>query len=99
VFSGVTPRGKGFIVSEQQVKEWILINLNYQEVLKLFQMIQLNSYSSPQRWIIDFNDMSIEEAICYQLPFRYVKATKPQRDPKDIEVTTDGNNIGVHVQR
>jgi len=45
------------------------------------------TYSSPQRWIIDFNDMSIEEAICYQLPFRYVKATvKPQRDKtQDIE--------------
>jgi len=78
------------------------INLNYQEVLKLFQMILSLlkvTYSSPQRWIIDFNDMSIEEAICYQLPFRYVKATvKQQRDKtQDIEAIKYGGNTGVHV--
>ena len=35
----------------------------------------------PKRWIIDFNDMSIEEASEYVLPFEHVKANvKPKRD-------------------
>ncbi|WP_242040465.1 hypothetical protein [Anabaena subtropica] len=63
--------GKGFIVPEQQVQDWIKDDLKNQEVLKLFSMganLAKNPHGKPERWLIDFNDMSIEEASNYQLP-------------------------------
>jgi len=83
-FQGVTPIGKGFIVSEHQVKDWIKLDFKNQQVLKLFstgENLTKNSCGLPERWIIDFNDMIIEEASDYQLPFEHVQATvKPERD-------------------
>jgi SAM-dependent methyltransferase len=83
-FLGVTPVGMGFIVSEQQVKNWIKVDSKNREVFKLFSMganLAKNPCGLPDRWIIDFNDMSIEEASNYILPFEHVKAlVKPERD-------------------
>jgi len=40
-----------------------------------------NPHGKPERWIIDFNDMSLENASDYVLPFDYVKKyVKPERD-------------------
>ena len=45
-------------------------------------------HGKPERWIIDFNDMSLEDASDYALPFEHVKATvKPERDTNRREVT------------
>ncbi|MFM6349372.1 MAG: type IIL restriction-modification enzyme MmeI, partial [Dolichospermum sp.] len=42
----------------------------------------------PERWIIDFNDMSIEEASDYQLPFEHIKTyVKYERDSNRRDVT------------
>ncbi|MBD2147818.1 DNA methyltransferase [Sphaerospermopsis sp. FACHB-1194] len=83
-FQGVLPVGEGFIVTEQQVQEWIKKDIKNQEVLKLFSMganLAKNPHGKPERWIIDFNDMSIEDASDYRLPFEYIKQNvKPQRD-------------------
>ncbi len=83
-FQGVIPVGDGFIVTEQQVKEWIKADSKNQEVLKLFSMggnLATNPNGKPERWIIDFNDMSIEEAMDYKLPFEHIKIhVKPKRD-------------------
>lgn len=83
-FQGVTPIGKGFIVTKQQVKAWIGINPINQEVLKLFSTgdnLTKNSNCLPDRWIIDFYNMSIEDASDYTLPFEHLKLTvKPERD-------------------
>ena len=57
-FTGVMPNGKGFIVSEEQVKTWIKADSKNQEVLKLFSMgdnLASNPHGKPERWIIDFN--------------------------------------------
>lgn len=90
-FQGVIPVGTGFIVTEQQVKDWIKADSKNQEVLKLFSMganLAKNPNGMPERWIIDFNDMSIEEASNYKLPFEYVKTTvKPERVNNRREVT------------
>ncbi|MEH2457369.1 DNA methyltransferase [Nostoc sp.] len=89
-FQGVIPLGKGFIVTEQQVKDWIKVDSKNQEVLKLFSMgvnLAKNINGIPTRWLIDFNDMNIEEASNYRLPFEYVKATvKPERDTNRRDV-------------
>ncbi|GAB4525300.1 MAG: class I SAM-dependent DNA methyltransferase [Pleurocapsa sp.] len=83
-FQGVIPVGKNFIVTEQQVKEWIAKDSKNQEVLKLFSMgsnLAKNPSGKPDRWIIDFNDLDLEDASDYQLPFEYVKNNvKPERD-------------------
>jgi hypothetical protein len=83
-FQGVIPVGKGFIVTESQVMDWIKADPKNQEVLKLFSMgenLASNPHGKPERWIIDFNEMSIEDASDYKLPFDHVKKTvKPERD-------------------
>lgn len=83
-FQGVIPVGQGFIVTEEQVKDWLKANLKNQEVLKLFSMganLAQNPNGTPDRWIVDFNNMSVEEASDYLLPFEHIKATvKPERD-------------------
>ncbi len=90
-FQGVIPVGKGFIITEPKVKNWIEADSRNQAVLKLFSMganLAKNPHGKPERWIIDFNDMSIEEASNYLLPFEHIKLTvKPERDKNRREVT------------
>ncbi len=90
-FQGVIPIGKGFIINEQQAIQWIKADSKNQEVLKLFSMganLAQNPNGLPERWIIDFNDMAIEEASEYKLPFTHVKINvKPERDLNRREVT------------
>ncbi len=79
-FQGVIPNGKGFLLSEQQAEEWIKADSKNKEVLKLFSMganLAKNPHGKPERWIIDFDDMIIEDASDYQLPFEQVKQTIP----------------------
>lgn len=80
-FQGVIPNGKGFIVTEQQVKDWVKADPKNQEVLKLFSMganLAKNNNGMPERWIIDFNDMNIEEASNYTMPFERARTTIPE---------------------
>lgn len=83
-FQGVIPVGEGFFVTEQQVTDWIKVDKKNQQVLK--QSISAkdltdNPHGKPERWIIDFNDMSIEDASDYRLLLEHVKArVKPERD-------------------
>ncbi|MFM6224924.1 MAG: class I SAM-dependent DNA methyltransferase, partial [Dolichospermum sp.] len=83
-FQGVSPVGMGFIVTEQQVIDWIKADSKNAEVLKLFSMganLAQNPHGKPERWIIDFADMSLENATDYELPFEHIKQTvKAERD-------------------
>ncbi|MBD2603046.1 class I SAM-dependent DNA methyltransferase [Scytonema hofmannii FACHB-248] len=83
-FQGVIPVGEGFIVTEQQVNEWIKTDSKNQDVLKLFSMganLAKNPHGKPERWIIDFSNMSIEEASDYELPFEHIRIyVKPERE-------------------
>ena len=77
-FQGVIPVGEGFIVTEAQVEQWVKADAKNQAVLKLFSMganLAKNRHGLPERWIIDFNDLSIEAASQYQLPFEHIKTT------------------------
>ncbi|MEY3870356.1 MAG: hypothetical protein RLZZ338_4250, partial [Cyanobacteriota bacterium] len=90
-FQGVIPVGKGFLVTESQVNKWIKSDPKNCEVLKLFSMganLAKNPQGKPERWIIDFNDMSLENASEYKLPFNHVKThVKPERDKNRRETT------------
>jgi SAM-dependent methyltransferase len=83
-FQGVIPVGAGFVVTEQQVKDWIKADAKNQEVLKLFSMganLAQKSHGKPERWIIDFNDLTLEDASDYVLPFAHIKThVKPERE-------------------
>ncbi|MGG6267539.1 DNA methyltransferase [Leptolyngbya sp. AN10] len=90
-FQGIIPVGKGFYVSRELANSWILKDPKNRKILK-----QSSSASdltdvpngSPSRWIIDFNDMSIEEASEYELPFEHVRTyVKPERDNNRRETT------------
>jgi SAM-dependent methyltransferase len=88
-FQGIKPVGKGFIVTEPQVRKWEATDSKNKEVLKLLSdasSLAKSPQGTPRRWIIDFNDISIEEASGYVLPFEHIKTTvKPERDShKDI---------------
>jgi type II restriction/modification system DNA methylase subunit YeeA len=90
-FKGVQPTGKGFIITPQQAQKWIEIDPKNQEVLKPFldakDLASIpNGY--PSRWIIDFNDLCLEDASNYTLPFEYIKVNvKPERDKNRRETT------------
>ena len=83
-FTGVTPIGRDFVVSSQQVEIWNKENKNNQKVIRPFlegNDLAINPYAGLDNWIIDFNDMSIEEASEYIQPFQWVKLkVKPERD-------------------
>ena len=90
-FQGIIPVGKGFYITNQEAKEWIQKNSENQNIIRLSCSAgdltdKPNGY--PSRWIIDFNDMSLEEASNYSLPFEHIKATvKPERDKNRREST------------
>ncbi len=83
-FQGACPVGKGFIVTEEQVNKWIQADPKNREVLKLFSMganLAKNPHGKPERWIIDFSNLSVEESSAYVLPFEHVKLhVKPERE-------------------
>jgi SAM-dependent methyltransferase len=83
-FQGVIPVGKGFLVTEQQVQKWIHSDPKNSDVLKLFSMganLAQNPNGKPERWIIDFDNRTLEDANDYHLPFEYVKQyVKPERE-------------------
>jgi type II restriction/modification system DNA methylase subunit YeeA len=83
-FQGVIPVGKGFYIKSEQAEKWIENDLKNKEVLKLSSSagdLTDNPQGKPSRWIIDFNNMSLEDASEYQLPFEHIKLTvKPERE-------------------
>ena len=89
-FQGVIPLGKGFNVSEKQVTELIAIDPRNRDVLKRFSMgmnLAQNPLGMPDRWLIDFAQMSLEEAESYPAPFDIVKRlVKPLRDQNRRDV-------------
>ncbi|MDA0266368.1 MAG: N-6 DNA methylase, partial [Cyanobacteria bacterium] len=83
-FIGVQPNGKGFLIEEEKANSWIANNNKNKNVIKCFSMgsdLARNPHGIPDRWIIDFSNMSIEEVSFYKLPFEHVKLyVKPERE-------------------
>lgn len=82
-FQGVIPVGKGFNVDEATAQEWIAADPRNAEVLKPFSMgsnLAKKPLGQPDRWIIDFVDMDLEEIEAFRLPYRQViELVKPER--------------------
>jgi type II restriction/modification system DNA methylase subunit YeeA len=90
-FEGCKLIGKGFIISELEAQEWICTNLRNKKVLK--PMIDGRGLINPFEkldWVIDFADMSIEEASEYKEPFNRVREkVKPERDKNKNQKTRE----------
>jgi type II restriction/modification system DNA methylase subunit YeeA len=90
-FQGVIPVGKGFYIKSEQAEKWIENDLKNKEVLKLSSSagdLTDDPQGKPSRWIIDFNNMSLEDASEYKLPFEHIKVNvKPEREQNRREVT------------
>ncbi len=81
-FEGCQLAGKGFVISAENAKKWTAADARNKDVLK--QMIDgkslVNQGLDPE-WVIDFNNMDLEQAGRYELPFEHVeKYVKPVRD-------------------
>lgn len=83
-FQGVIPVGRYFYITPKQAEEWIILDSKNVNVLKpSCSAGDLTDRPSgkPSRWIIDFNNISIEEASRYKIPFNYIqKYVKPERE-------------------
>lgn len=90
-FEGIKPTGKGFLITKSVVENWIAINSENKSVLRLFvdaRSLTSTPNASPRRWIVDFNDMRLEDASLYSLPLEHVRIlVKPIRDKNRREVT------------
>ena len=83
-FQGVIPVGvDGFSLTQNQAKELIEHEEANKAIVKAFLTADDLTdipHAIPRRWIIDFNDMSIEEAELYTRPFAQVQSlVKPAR--------------------
>lgn len=81
-FQGVVPVGK-FEIDESTAKGWLKNDPKNKEVIKIFfsgnELTEYSDYRG-KKFIIDFNDFTIEKASNYVLPFEWVKEkVKPQR--------------------
>jgi hypothetical protein len=90
-FEGCQLGGKGFIISEAKAQDWIQKDPKNTEVLKkVIDGDDLVERFKQVEWVIDFNDMSIESASLYKLPFEHVKTyVKPERDTKNEKSRRD----------
>jgi hypothetical protein len=90
-FEGVKPSGKGFVIHEVQALKWIQQDATNADILKPFisgDPLTEHPELKPERWIIDFNAMPIEEASEYTEIFNHIKArVKPERDTNRRETT------------
>ncbi|QTA82936.1 SAM-dependent methyltransferase [Desulfonema limicola] len=81
-FEGCQLAGKGFVIPAETAENWIKTDKKNKDVLK--PMIDGKSLVNPGielDWVIDFNDMPLEQAARYDLPFEHVeKNVKPVRD-------------------
>ncbi|WIX85856.1 DNA methyltransferase [Amycolatopsis sp. DG1A-15b] len=81
-FEGHKPYGTGFLVTADEVQEWLSEEANQAVLFPFLSGEDLNRRPdmSAVRWAIDFNDRSEEEARRYRVPFRRVEeVVKPER--------------------
>jgi SAM-dependent methyltransferase len=78
-FQGATPVGvQHFLVSPEIAKTWISIDPANKNVLAPFLTADDLTGSpniEPRRWVIDFNEMGIEDASRYSIPFEHLRAS------------------------
>ncbi|GCL46538.1 DNA methyltransferase [Microcystis aeruginosa] len=74
--------GKGFVITEEEANKWIELDHKNQQVVKpMLDGKNLINLFEQKNWVIDFDNMALEEAAEYILPFTRVKEkVKLERD-------------------
>ena len=92
-FIGCNIVGKGFVVTRNQVNEWVKADSRNKEVLFPYlngDDLNSNPDSSASRWVIDFNDRSEEKAKSYTAPYKHLfQYVKPEREKNHRKVYRD----------
>lgn len=89
-FQGCIVLGKGFVLEPEEAAEWIAADPRNAEVLfPYLNGEDLNSRpdASPSRWVIDFNQMTEEDAASFPLPWQRLETTvraERARKPKAV---------------
>jgi hypothetical protein len=82
-FQGCIVLGMGFVISPEQAAEWIGADPENEQVLFPYlsgEDLNQRSDSSASRWVVDFDDLPLEGARNFELPFRHVEqSVKPER--------------------
>ncbi|QCS50775.1 class I SAM-dependent DNA methyltransferase [Picosynechococcus sp. PCC 11901] len=92
-FQGIIPVGKDFYIKSDIAEAWIKQDSSNKQVLK--RSVSAGDLTDkingePSRWIIDFNDLSLEDASDYKLPFNHLKEfVKPIRDTNRRQTTRE----------
>jgi SAM-dependent methyltransferase len=83
-FQGIIPLGRGFVISNVQAMKWIQQDAKNAEVVKPYisgDPLTEHPELKPERWLIDFNAMPIEQASAYTDIFDHIKTrVKPIRE-------------------
>ncbi len=83
-FVGCQLNGKGFLLDHKLAESFLKANPKNSQVLKLFSSGEnLSDYADlkPERWVIDFANMSLEEVSSFKEPFERVRQlVKPERE-------------------
>jgi|694.fasta_scaffold00869_23 type I restriction-modification system DNA methylase subunit len=82
-FIGAQPTGKGFEISEDIALYWIKEDGSNTDVLRSYitaREIASSPAAMTNKWIIDFNEMALEDAERFRLPFEHIRKTvRPER--------------------
>jgi hypothetical protein len=82
-FVGAQPTGQGFEITEDLAIRWAKEDQRNSEIVRPFSMganLAKRPLAKPDRWIIDFGTMPLEESEKYKLPFDHLlEHVKPER--------------------
>ncbi|WP_035954667.1 DNA methyltransferase [Kitasatospora sp. NRRL B-11411] len=83
VFIGCYVLGMGFVLEPEEAAAWVEADPKNDEVLFPYlngEDLNSRADASPSRWVIDFNEMTLDAAASYELPMQRVeKAVRPER--------------------
>ncbi len=84
-FAGVVPQAKGFVVSSQEAEHLLKgDDADYAQVVRRFltgEDLASSPTQAPNRWIIDFGSMALEDASRYPKALALVRSrVKPERE-------------------
>jgi hypothetical protein len=74
-FAGCSVLGIGFIIKNEQVEVFLADDMRNQDVVRQYlngRDLNQSPYAGARRWVIDFNELDIDQAKSYKLPFLHV---------------------------
>jgi hypothetical protein len=95
-YQGSLPLGMGFVLTSDEAKSLLKENFKNKEVVQPYlngEDLNSSPTQSPSRWIINFQDWSLEKAQNYTAPFSVVKERVYPERMKDVKSRKTYQNI------